>query len=78
VGLKRTDPGAHALALKRQTASSIPSDYFVCRTDVLRAAIDGDNANLAPSRLAERVGAVAQARGMRIAYSPLVEAVRRD
>jgi hypothetical protein len=77
VGLKRIDPGAHALALKRQTASAMPSDYFICRTGILRAAVAGDIANLEPSLLAERIGKVAQARGMRIAYSPLVEAVRR-
>jgi glycosyltransferase involved in cell wall biosynthesis len=76
VGLTRTDPGAFALALKRQTASTIPADYFICRKDILREAICGKSIDLEPASLAERVASVARAHGMRLAYSPLIEATK--
>jgi O-antigen biosynthesis protein len=78
VGMKRTDPGAFALALKRQTASTIPADYFICRKDILREAIDGKSVGTKLASLAERVAAIAKARALRLAYSPLVEVIRTE
>lgn len=77
VGLSRTDPGALALALKRQTANEITADCFVCRKNVLQEAISGKVLGAEPASLAKRVGLIAQTHGMRLAYSPLLEAVRQ-
>jgi hypothetical protein len=71
-GLRRDDPGPFAMALKPQTATRVPGAYFFCRTELLRAALSagGDGTDLA-----ERVAGLARDRGLRMAYSPLVEAV---
>jgi hypothetical protein len=76
VGMQRTDPGAAALALKQQSAASIPADYFICRTEIFREAVAGLAELTQPASLSERICSVAKARGMRLAYSPLFEAVR--
>jgi O-antigen biosynthesis protein len=72
IGKPRDDPGAFAMALKPQTVLAVPDRFFLCRRDLLREAA------LSPglADLAERVTALAGARGLRIAYSPLIEAVQ--
>jgi hypothetical protein len=74
-GLRRTDPGPQALALKRQTATTITPGYFFCRTHILRETIEAF-AGDATSSLAQCLAVTARTRGMRLAYSPLIEAVR--
>jgi glycosyltransferase involved in cell wall biosynthesis len=74
VGMSRTDPGPYALALKRQTATTIPPDFFVCRMSVLREALASSGGRLVP--LVERIATIARSRGMRLAYSPLIEAIK--
>jgi len=74
VGMARTDPGPYALALKRQTATTIPPDFFVCRTSVLREALASTGGQPAP--LVERIAVIARRSAMRLAYSPLIEAIK--
>ncbi len=72
VGRKRGDPAAFAMALKPQTALGVPDAFFFSRRDLLREAALSPG----PASLAERAAALARARGLRIAYSPLIEAVQ--
>jgi hypothetical protein len=68
--MQRTDPGPFAIALKPQTALDVPEGFFYCRTDLLRRALDG---GVDRSRLATHLSELARERGLRIAYSPLIE-----
>ncbi len=72
IGKSRTDPGDYALALKQQTVDAITDGYFFCRTDILREACEVNTS----MRLAERIASIARSRGMRLGYSPLIEAVQ--
>jgi hypothetical protein len=71
VGMKRDDPGAFAMALKTQSALTVPDSFFFCRRDLLRDAATSPG----PASWAERLTTLAQARRLRIAYSPLIEGV---
>jgi hypothetical protein len=70
LGMQRTDPGPFAIALKPQTALDVPEGFFYCRTDLLRRALDG---GVDRSLLATHLSELARERGLRIAYSPLIE-----
>jgi len=74
-GLRRDEPGPFAMALKPQTATRVPGAYFFCRTELLRAALSGGGDGADPDALAERVAGLARDRGLRMAYSPLIEGV---
>lgn len=79
IGKLRTDPGAYAMALKPQTVATVPQKFFFCRTEVLREAlasmeIEGQGLE----ELSSQLSALVRSRGLRIAYSPLVEAVERS
>jgi hypothetical protein len=41
-------------------------------------AIGDDDTTLEPSALAKRIGVIALARAMRLAYSPLIEAIKQE
>jgi glycosyltransferase involved in cell wall biosynthesis len=71
-GMKRGDPGAFAMALKTQAALTVPESFFFCRRDLLRDAVTSSD----PANWVARLITLAQARGLRIAYSPLIEAVQ--
>ena len=78
-GGQRGDPGPFAMALKPQSAMRIAGEYFFCRTELLReaaTALAEDGGSL--TGLGERLTALIHARGMRIAYSPLIEATLSD
>ena len=75
-GMYRTDPGDYAMALKQQTVTMITPDYFFCRVDVLREAVSSIVKGDYSVSLADRIGSVVRSRGMRLAYSPLIEAIR--
>ena len=75
-GLRRTDGGPFALALKAQTVHAPAEGFFVGQRAFLRTAVesvlqDGFNASLAAT-----LGAVARTAGRRVIYSPLLEARR--
>jgi glycosyltransferase involved in cell wall biosynthesis len=75
VGSDRSDPGSYAMALKPQTATRLAGEYFFCRTGLLgeaAAALASEDASL--ERLGERLTSLITERGLRIAYSPLIEA----
>jgi O-antigen biosynthesis protein len=76
IGSARTDPGDQAMALKQQTVAGITPDYFFCRTDILLEATSGTFPIPEQEALTKRISAIAQARGMRLAYSPLIEAIK--
>ena len=71
LGALRTDPGPFAIALKPQTALSTPGGFFYCRADLLRQAVAEGEAGVS---LADAMVAIASRQGVRIAYSPLIEA----
>ena len=75
-GRLRSDPGPFAMALKPQSTAMISGPYFFCRVDMLReaaAALAEEDKPLA--ELGAEVVARVRSRGMRVAYSPLIEAV---
>ena len=72
VDKRRDDPGAFAMALKPQTALSVPNSFFFCRRDVLRDAAISSRSGV----WAERLTTFVRTRDLRIAYSPLIEAVQ--
>jgi hypothetical protein len=73
LGRSSRDPGPLALAFKPQTATRIADGYFFCRRDIFRAALP-EGGEYGTKRLAQRLAEAARLRGMKLAYSPLVEA----
>jgi glycosyltransferase involved in cell wall biosynthesis len=73
-GLHRGDPGPFAMALKPQTATRVSGLFFFCRTDLLRGVIDRVGGKAEAAALSEQVACLARERGLRLAYSPLIEA----
>jgi glycosyltransferase involved in cell wall biosynthesis len=72
IGMRRTDPGPFARALKPQTAVSLPANFFFCRKDVLRQAFERTGG----ATIGDRVAAACRSRGLRLGYSPAIEAWR--
>jgi O-antigen biosynthesis protein len=75
VGAYRNDPGPFAMAAKPQTAMQLTGEYFFCRTQLIREAsaqLADDDAPL--NRLGECLTSLIAERGLRIVYSPLIEA----
>lgn len=75
LGLKRDDPGPFAMALKPQSAASVPNGFFIAEVAFLREALR----RIAPTEtpagaLGGVLGDDARQLGRRVAYSPLVEA----
>jgi O-antigen biosynthesis protein len=73
IGRPSTDPGEFAMALKPQTATTLPEGYFFCRASMLRSVLAADQISGA-QQIAPHIADVARQRAMRIAYSPLLEA----
>ncbi|CAO3460156.1 hypothetical protein [Azospirillum argentinense] len=75
LGLKRGDPGPFAMALKPQTAATVPDGFFIADVAFLR----GTPQRVAPAEtpaggLGSILGDAARHMGRRVAYSPLIEA----
>ncbi|TDY25468.1 methyltransferase family protein [Paraburkholderia sp. BL6665CI2N2] len=70
-GMRRDDPGPFALALKPQTAVDVPEGFFFCRRELLQCVSTED---VYETGVAQALTKEVQVRGLRIAYSPLVEA----
>lgn len=80
LGLKRDDPGPYAMALKPQSAATVPDGFFVADAaflrDTLRRVVPAQTpAGGGPGGLLGTIlGDSARKSGRRVAYSPLVEA----
>jgi hypothetical protein len=72
IGMRRTAAGPYAMALKPQIAATVPADFFVCRTDVLKSAVANSDLQPLKARLAE----TCRKRRMIMAYAPVLEAIR--
>lgn len=70
-GMRRDDPGPFALALKPQTAVDVPEGFFFCRRDLLQRVSTGE---VCETDVAQALAKEVKVRGLRIAYSPLLEA----
>jgi glycosyltransferase involved in cell wall biosynthesis len=73
VGRSRGDPGGFALALKPQAAMRIAEGYFCCRTELFRTIATVGEVYMV-EQMAGLIGEAARTRGMKLAYSPLMEA----
>jgi O-antigen biosynthesis protein len=79
VGAGRNDPGPYAMALKPQTATRLAGEYLFCRTGLLReAAARLAEEDVPLDRIAACLTSLIAERGLRIAYSPLIEATARS
>jgi Glycosyl transferase family 2 len=74
-GRPETDPGYFALALKQRSVSAVHSAFFVARTQFLVDALAALPAQASFSLLGSWLGACAFEQGVRVASSPLVQAV---
>jgi len=70
-GMRRDEPGPFALALKPQTATKVPSQLFFCRTELLQSV---SAAHPSGGDICCLIADAVHTRGLRIAYSPLIEA----
>jgi len=74
-GKPYTDAGPFAVMHKPHCVAVVPTDFFLCRTDLLRSIV----ANASPVDnlvgLGIRFGLFVHRRGLTIAYSPLVKAM---
>jgi glycosyltransferase involved in cell wall biosynthesis len=76
-GRPETDPGYFALALKQRSISAAHSAFFIARTQFLVDALGGLPAQASFSFLGSWLGARAFEQALRVASSPLVQAVAR-
>ena len=76
-GLASSDPGPFALALKAHCILSPADGLFMVRTAFLAQALERQPAGLERSDLSAWLGACAIADGLRVAYSPLLQARTR-
>jgi glycosyltransferase involved in cell wall biosynthesis len=78
IGKSSHDPGAFALALKPQSATTLADGYFFCRSSLFRSIMSTANGRMPQQRLGGRLAKAAYLGGMKLAYSPLVEATIRE
>ena len=76
-GLRRSDPGAFALALKAQTIHSPAEGFFVGHRAFLQSAVESVLRDGFSAPFAATIGALARSAGRRVVYSPLLEARRQ-
>lgn len=74
-GKDRRDAGPFALMHKPHCVAVVPTDFFFCRTEALRAVLAKSDALDSLGGLGFRLGGQAQNSGLSIAYSPLIRAV---
>jgi glycosyltransferase involved in cell wall biosynthesis len=78
IGKSRYDPGGSALALKPQSGTTLAEGYFFCRSSLFRSVISMTSGSMPQQRLGVRLAKAAYLGGMKLAYSPLVEANIRE
>ena len=76
-GLRRSDPGAFALALKAQTIHAPAEGFFVAQRAFLQSAVESVLRDGFSEPFAATIGALAGSAGRRVVYSPLLEARER-
>jgi hypothetical protein len=76
-GLRRTDPGAFALALKAQTNYAPAEGFFVSEGAFLRSAVESVLRDGFHASFAATLGNLAHTASRRVVYSPLLEARRQ-
>jgi glycosyltransferase involved in cell wall biosynthesis len=76
-GLRRTDGGAFALALKAQTIHAPAEGFFVGNWAFLRSACESVLRDGFSAPFTATLGALARTAGRRVVYSPLLEARRQ-
>jgi glycosyltransferase involved in cell wall biosynthesis len=78
IGKSSHDPGSFALALKPQSATTLADGYFFCRSSLFRSIMATTHGSMAQPQLGVRLAKAADLGGMKLAYSPLVEATIRE
>ena len=73
IGMRRTDPGPGALALKPQTVHSVPAHYFFVRRSFLADTLAQGHGAGSFETLAAELSRAAERLDGGIAYSPLIE-----
>ena len=75
IGKSSHDPGSFALALKPQSATTLADGYFFCRSSLFRSIVSTTQGSMPQPQLGMRLAKAANLGGMKLAYSPLVEAI---
>jgi O-antigen biosynthesis protein len=78
MGKSSHDPGSFALALKPQSATTLADGYFFCRSSLFRSIMSTTYGSMPQPQLGVRLAKAANLGGMKLAYSPLVEATIRE
>ncbi|VAX15758.1 hypothetical protein MNBD_NITROSPINAE01-1448 [hydrothermal vent metagenome] len=75
VGLKETDGGNFAMALKQQSVNGIHHGFFISENDILKKAIGLPSPQISPVMLARNLAEIALKENRRILFSPLITGV---